>query len=205
MRSRKCFLGLCSLVLLPSCVSTQTISNSQSVSSSKSEFVSSSDSTSRDQKKEIDDFLVLLQSKEGKVAKRHTESVSTADYLTDAEPLEVKMRNEDDAVRYASSKEGPIVVQNGNYSVFESENGSYGTPSAYTIQTFHKDDRFYRITHYDDPQEASYKTTLPYSASYEEQNLSLSLPNEEIPLFATLIIDLSYGIVDPRIRMGTVK
>jgi oligopeptide transport system permease protein len=26
-----------------------------------------------------------------------------------------------------------------------------------------------------------------------------------IGLFATLIIDLSYGVVDPRIRMGAVK
>jgi hypothetical protein len=174
-----CLLSL--PLILASCTNNPSKSPADSFSSS-----SSSSSAPVDQKKEIESFLALLKSKEGSVKAKHVENASTSSYLTDAAPLEVSSKDVADFTRYGTSISGPIVVQKGSYSVFESETSSYSVPSTYTIETFHKDDKFYRIVHYDDTSETSYKTTLAYDADYEEQNLSLSLPNEEIALFATL-------------------
>lgn len=183
MMKKVLFCFLCSLPLvLASCTNNPSKSPADSFSSS---------SVPVNQKKEIESFLALLKSKEGSVNAKHVENTSTSSYLTDADPLEIRTKDVANLTRYGTSSAGPIVIQNGSYSVFESEASSFGAPSTYTIQTFHKDDKFYRIVHYDDTSETSYKTTLAYDAAYEEQNLSLSLPNEEIPLLATLTTALA--------------
>jgi hypothetical protein len=187
MMKKVLFSCLLSLpLILASCTNNPSKSQADSFSSA-----ASTSSTPVNQKKEIESFLALLKSKEGTVNAKHVENKSTSSYLTDADPLEITSKDIADMTRYGTSSTGPILIQRGSYSVLESETSSFATPSTYTIQTFHKDDKFYRIVHYDDTSETSYKTTLAYEAAYEEQNLSLSLPNEEISLFTTLTNALS--------------
>jgi hypothetical protein len=160
--------------------------SSASAVSSASSVSSSSSLTAEEKVDKINTFLALLKTKEGQVRSSHAETLRTAYYLTNSEPLTTEEKDTSDFVRYGTSSVGPIREQKGSYSIKDTSD-EWGTPSLYEVQVFHDAKSFYRITHYEDSTETSSKKTLAYNAAYEEANLSLSLPNEESQLFPTLI------------------
>ena len=153
--------------------SSEEVSTSESSLSSSELSSSSSSSTEKPLEEKVQDFIKELPTFDG-----HPNRITAVNEMlysfatSDDMPLEITGKDTFTLARYRREDAGDILVRKGVQEIGDSL-------LHYEMQTFYDEKNFYRLTDYEEAEEADTKEVIPFDPEWIEENLSLLILKSE--------------------------
>ncbi len=162
------FLLVLTPLLLCGCTGTTITNSSDSVNSSKEEFVPTGDS-------KIDAFLIQLNKYIDHPNKADVVYASETGYMMTGPDDYMKMHvvDEFDITRYKLDADSDITVRNGTYTIESTE-------SKYTSQVYGSGHSIYCLIDYEDESDIDFKQTIAYNKKSLEDSLAINFSYKEV-------------------------